>query len=349
MKYLSTLTAVTLAVCMSGTFCSCKGEKGTETETTAEAIVARNETVTATESASESKPETSSVTTTTTSAPESATTTTTTTKATSTTTVKQTTKANPTPTAEVKQTAARVTPMSNVVATTAETALETAMESVSAAQTVQSVRETQKPTPTVFVPVAVDDKQYVARVWSSDEEPFEVTADAKYCVADFSDSETSGDPLNHSYWAGGKYVLDYDLPYSYEFGDDDIVHFYDTEGNETFALAYQDYILICNCVAHEYGNAYYVPTYERSLVAEVIMNRYWNWDYDSIYSTVTANGAFSGSSSYAGLPYLTGTADDSVTSAVAMFFCNYSNPNYYNEGYFYFHGDGVWNHFRTTY
>ena len=343
MKYLTTLTAVTLAMCMSGTLCSCKSEKGTEAETTTEAIIARNETVTTaeTESASESESETTSETSSTTTT--AVTTTTASETETTTTAAKETTtaKASIKPTAATAKAVQAVTqavPLSNTVAT--ETATETRRETVPASTPAREVK------PMVFVPVAVQNDAPVATVQGAGEEPFEVSADAAYCLADF---DNSGEYLDHSFWAGNKYVLDYDLPYSYEIKDDGLVYFQNAEGEETFVLAYSDFVLICNCVAHEYGNAYYVPMYERSLVAEVIMNRYWNWNVDSIYNTVTARGAFSGSSSYADLPYLLGTADESVTGAVAMYFCNYNNPDYYNEGYLYFNGDGVWNHFRCTY
>ncbi len=144
-----------------------------------------------------------------------------------------------------------------------------------------------------------------------------------------------------------KQPLDYDLPYEYSIAKDGSAHFL-RNGSEIFVLSKSEYVLLCNVVVHEYGEASYVPTYERSLVVEVIMNRFIHWGYDSLYDTVTDGNAFAGSAEYADSEELYATAGENVRNAVAMYFCNLDNPDYYNEGYYFFTGDGRWNHFRAV-
>ena len=152
---------------------------------------------------------------------------------------------------------------------------------------------------------------------------------------------------NYSYqYSEGKTVLDYKLYYDYRIDDTGYVHFIQN-GVETYSLPYQDFILICNCVAYEYGNADYVPYYERSLVVEVIMNRYWNWGYNSIYDVITDTNAFTNSWEYADMTVFLPQVDESVFDAVGVYFCNYSDPNCYNENYYYYWGDGIWNYFSV--
>lgn len=143
-----------------------------------------------------------------------------------------------------------------------------------------------------------------------------------------------------------KTVLDYKLYYDYWIDDTGYVHFIQN-GIETYSLPYQDFVLICNCVAYEYGNADYVPYYERSLVVEVIMNRYRDWGYNSIYDVITDTNAFTNSWEYADMIDFLPQVDENVFDAVGVYFCNYSDPNCYNENYYYYWGDGIWNYFSV--
>lgn len=152
---------------------------------------------------------------------------------------------------------------------------------------------------------------------------------------------------NYSYqYSADKVVLDYPLYYDYWIGEDGLVHFVNN-GVETYTLTYQDFVLICNCVAYEYGNMDYVPYYERSLVVETIMNRYWDWGYDSIYDVITYPNAFTNSWLYADMTDFLPQVGQNVFDAVGVYFCNFNDPNYYNEGYYYYWGDGIWNYFSV--
>ena len=102
----------------------------------------------------------------------------------------------------------------------------------------------------------------------------------------------------------------------------------------------QDYILLSNCVAHEAGIC---SPYEKSLVVETVMNRVYSPNFpDTIYDVITQAGQFSGSSGYADLDGYSYEATVSCCEAVENYFCF---PQYYQDGYLYFHGDGYRNYF----
>ena len=101
-----------------------------------------------------------------------------------------------------------------------------------------------------------------------------------------------------------------------------------------------DYIILCNCVAQEYG-ADWVPISEMALVAEVVFNTY-AWGYSSLYEDITYPNRFEGSETYSGLDHFSGKVNNRVIYAVNFYL---SYPEYFNEGYTSFRGDGKWNYF----
>ena len=150
---------------------------------------------------------------------------------------------------------------------------------------------------------------------------------------------------DNSYWANpSKYVLDYSgLTYSYT-ADEDYLYF------DNITILRRDYILLCNCVANEYGSADYVPTYERSLVCEVLFNRLNAGCASDLYGAVTAQNQFTGCGKYADAETFVGVAESSqVQDAVCMYLDNCDSDTYYQEGYMFFNGDNVWNYFRISY
>jgi len=103
-----------------------------------------------------------------------------------------------------------------------------------------------------------------------------------------------------------------------------------------------DYILLCNCVAHEAGSSW-ITTYNKALVVEVVMNRVNSSSYpNTIYGVITQKGQFSGSSSYADLGTYSSKVSQDVKDAVTYYF-NY--PEEFTQGYISFYGDGKQNHF----
>lgn len=107
-----------------------------------------------------------------------------------------------------------------------------------------------------------------------------------------------------------------------------------------FYVSRQDYVAMCNCVANEYG-ANYVDVWEMANVAEVIFNVY-EWGYDSLYDTIAYPNRFEGSESYIDLDDFSYKVNDRVIEAVNIYL---SYPEYYQEGYTSFRGDGIWNYF----
>lgn len=349
MKKMTVLTAAVSAICLGMTFAACQKDsvKDVHAETSTERIEAHRESMSENGDAETTRQETTTVKETTTTSTSS----TLTTSATSTTTLSTTTRA--TTRAAARRTETTAAAPKPVAQTTAQATAQEVSQTTAA--TVAAPKETEQNARTMervlFVPVAYDDDGVVAVVQGAGEEPFGVAACGYYVAIDLNKNWSENTlPNDYSYWVTDKKkVLNYDLYYEYYSGEDGLIHFLNSDGEETYALSYQDFVLLCNCTAHEYGNANYVPMYERSLVTEVIMNRYWDWGYASIYDTITAPNAFSGSYTYADSDTMLSNVGDNVLGAVALYFCNYNNPDYYNEGYYFFVGDGVWNHFRTSY
>lgn len=128
-----------------------------------------------------------------------------------------------------------------------------------------------------------------------------------------------------------------DLSYTYKHYDG-LYYEFERSG---YIITEDDYVILCNCVANEYGAAW-VPEWEMGLVAEVVWNRFNDWGYDSLRSVITARSQFSGSSGYAGLDTFSSKVNDRVINAVNTYL---SFPEYFSEGYHSFRGDGTWNYF----
>lgn len=102
-----------------------------------------------------------------------------------------------------------------------------------------------------------------------------------------------------------------------------------------------DYIVLCNCVANEYGSDE-VPVWEMALVTEVIFNRYKSGDYASLWEVIAAPGQFEFSETYIHLDGFSHKVTNRVIEAVNLYL---SYPKFFNEGYMEFRGDGTWNYF----
>ena len=107
-----------------------------------------------------------------------------------------------------------------------------------------------------------------------------------------------------------------------------------------YVLSVKDYILLCNCVAHEAGNQ---PLYEMGKVVETVMNRVYDSEFpDSIYGVITQPNQFTGSYKYADLDGYSYEVNTLCCEAVENYFCF---PENYQHGYLYFHGDNYANYF----
>lgn len=101
---------------------------------------------------------------------------------------------------------------------------------------------------------------------------------------------------------------------------------------------YDDYVLLCNLVAREYGSDW-VPVEEKAKVVATVMNRV-NSDIfpNTIYEVVTQPNQFSG---YVAYYDFTSNVTSSVKEAVDYYF---AHPDEFGS-YLYFYGDGTYNHF----
>jgi hypothetical protein len=117
----------------------------------------------------------------------------------------------------------------------------------------------------------------------------------------------------------------------------------EVNNNSDNLISDADYILLCNCVAHEAGSNS-IPASEKAKVVEVIMNRVYSSSYpDSIYAVITQRGQFSGASGYANLGDYSYKVNDLVKQGVDEYF---ANQDAYQHGYLSFYGDGHQNYFR---
>lgn len=118
-----------------------------------------------------------------------------------------------------------------------------------------------------------------------------------------------------------------------------------TEKNDNFysnVISYYEYIMLCNCVAHEAGSEW-INVYEKAKVVEVIMNRVQSDVFpNTIYDVLTQNGQFVGVWEYVEMSDFSSQVTESVINAVDLYF---SNPSQFNHGYLYFEGDGTTNYF----
>ncbi|MBR7084752.1 MAG: cell wall hydrolase [Oscillospiraceae bacterium] len=117
------------------------------------------------------------------------------------------------------------------------------------------------------------------------------------------------------------------------------------EISPSLSISNREYILLCNCVAHEAGSD--VITIEnKAKVVEVVMNRVASSEFpNTIYGVITQKYQFSGSSTYADCTTYTRKVTDNVKAAVDLYF---ADPSAFNHGYKYFYGDGSQNHFRVS-
>lgn len=117
----------------------------------------------------------------------------------------------------------------------------------------------------------------------------------------------------------------------------------DSYSNSSSSISDADFILLCNCVAHEAGSNW-ITTFNKALVVEVVMNRVYSSSYpDTVYGVITQRGQFSGCWNYANLSDYSSKVSDDVIAAVNMYF---NDPSSFNHGYTGFWGDGKQNHFR---
>lgn len=123
--------------------------------------------------------------------------------------------------------------------------------------------------------------------------------------------------------------------------DDNFYYFPPTEiYPDGFQLSVQDYVLLCNCGAHEAGN---LSVYEIGLVIETIMNRVYSSAFpDNIYDVITQRNQFTGSCEYANLTGFSHEVTSNCCAAVENYFCF---PENYQHGYLFFYGDNYANYF----
>lgn len=117
------------------------------------------------------------------------------------------------------------------------------------------------------------------------------------------------------------------------------------EYTESSAISVTDreYIMLCNVVGHEYGSDW-VPTEEKALVAEVIMNRVNSPQFpNSIYEVLTQKNQFAGLEYLIEMDHMSSYVTQSVRDAVDLYL---SDPTQFQHGYLFFNGDGYRNYFR---
>lgn len=103
-------------------------------------------------------------------------------------------------------------------------------------------------------------------------------------------------------------------------------------------ITYEDYLLLCNLVAREYGSDW-VPVPEKAKVVATVMNRVKSDIYpDTIYEVVTQPNQFTG---YIAFKTFSSNVTSSVREAVDYYF---DHPNEFGS-YLYFYGDGKYNYF----
>lgn len=127
-----------------------------------------------------------------------------------------------------------------------------------------------------------------------------------------------------------------DIVYINYSWDDDYYYFDD------FTITVEEYILLCNCVAHEAGSDWY-SDWEKARVVEVIFNRIWSPAFpDTIYEVITQPNQFTGSAGYANLDGYSHEVTELCCNGVDLYL---SNPDLFNEGYLFFYGDNYANYF----
>lgn len=119
--------------------------------------------------------------------------------------------------------------------------------------------------------------------------------------------------------------------------------------NQDYAIAVteREYIMLCNVVGHEYGAAW-VPTEEKALIVECIMNRVASPEFpDTIYDVLMQPGQFTGIEYLIEMETLSDYyVTQSVKDAVDLYL---THPEQFDHGYLFFSGDGYRSYFRTSY
>ena len=111
---------------------------------------------------------------------------------------------------------------------------------------------------------------------------------------------------------------------------------------DSLPITDEEYILLCNAVAHEAGSNT-ISTEEKAKVVEVIMNRVYSSKFpNTIYGVITQPYQFTGSGSYANLGTFSYKVTQSVKDAVELYF---RESESFTQGYMFFWGDGYSNHF----
>lgn len=111
---------------------------------------------------------------------------------------------------------------------------------------------------------------------------------------------------------------------------------------DSLPITDEEYILLCNAVAHEAG-CNWISTEDKAKVVEVIMNRVSSPKFpNTIYGVITQPYQFSGSSTYANLNTYSSHVTQSVKDAVTLYF---KENGSFTQGYIGFWGDGYSNHF----
>jgi spore germination cell wall hydrolase CwlJ-like protein len=114
------------------------------------------------------------------------------------------------------------------------------------------------------------------------------------------------------------------------------------EESVSLSITDEEYIILCNAVAHEAG-CNWISTYDKALVVEVIMNRVESPLYpNTILGVLTQPYQFTGSSSYVYLGTYSHHVTQDVKDAVNLYF---TETESFGHGYFGFYGDGYRNYF----
>ncbi|MCQ2407666.1 MAG: cell wall hydrolase [Oscillospiraceae bacterium] len=117
-------------------------------------------------------------------------------------------------------------------------------------------------------------------------------------------------------------------------------------GGRAISVTDREYIMLCNVVGHEYG-ADWVPTAEKALIAECIMNRVNSPLFpNTIYDVLMQPGQFAGIEHLILMETMSKYVTQDVRDAVDLYL---THPEQFQHGYLFFSGDGYHSYFRTTY
>lgn len=114
------------------------------------------------------------------------------------------------------------------------------------------------------------------------------------------------------------------------------------ENTNSLPISDEEYVILCNAVAHEAGSNW-ISTYDKALVAEVIMNRVYSPLFpNTIVDVLTQTYQFTGSESYVYLGDYASYVTQDVKDAVSLYFSDQAS---FSHGYYSFYGDGRRNYF----